>query len=311
MVAIARAGFSPPPMPRRIAHADIVLFQCKAHATRAAAEAAKHLIDGGGVAISFQNGLGNEEALAELLGKEHVLGGVTPMAGCKLGPGVIRDFSRAPSRIGEMMGGVSDRARKTATILTDAGLETRASGNIIDDIWKKLLGNVAMSAISGITDLTSAEVLAVPALERTCFAALNEAWTLQPLLASSSIGQQPFGIGSDFRAGRCRRQQVVPLRRSLEPATDRGRRHLRFGHRSGPKARHADPDFGRPLSDRERVGEPLPSGSIELTIGEAAIQEFSKRAGRDHRRCDRRKRGCHLILPRYFSVSSAGTSLPS
>lgn len=161
-----------------IERADLVLFQCKAQGTRAAAEAARHLIDGGGVAISFQNGLGNEEVLRDLLGATNVLGGLTAMAGCKHGPGVVQDFARTPSWIGEMSGGVSDRARIIAGTLSDAGLKTIASADIVKDIWKKLLGNIAMSAISGITDLTSAEALAVPALERTCLAALDEAWAV-------------------------------------------------------------------------------------------------------------------------------------
>ncbi|MGI9419298.1 MAG: ketopantoate reductase family protein [Geminicoccaceae bacterium] len=161
-----------------IERADLVLFQCKAGGNRAAAEAARHLIDGGGVAISFQNGLANEEVLADVLGEPNVLGGLTTMAGCKLGPGVIQDFSRTPSWIGEINGGVSDRVRVFAGMLSEAGLETIASTDIVKDIWKKLLGNVAMSAISGITGLTSAEALAIPALERTCLAALDEAWAV-------------------------------------------------------------------------------------------------------------------------------------
>ncbi|MGI9484648.1 MAG: ketopantoate reductase family protein [Geminicoccaceae bacterium] len=159
----------------RIEHADIVLFQCKAHDTRAAAKAAEHLIDGGGVAISFQNGLGNEEALGEVLGQANVLGGLTTMAGCKLGPGVIQDFSRTPSWIGEMAGGRSDRAETIAATLTEAGLATSASGDVVKDIWKKLLGNISLSAVSGITDLTSAEALSVPDLKRTSIAAMDEA----------------------------------------------------------------------------------------------------------------------------------------
>jgi 2-dehydropantoate 2-reductase len=159
----------------RIEQADIVLVQCKAHGTRAAAEAAKHLIDGGATAISFQNGLGNEDILAEVLGETNVLGGLTTMAGCKLGPGVIQDFSRTSSWIGEMGGGLSDRAQAIAVTLSNAGLETKASGDVVRDIWKKLLGNIAMSAVSGINDLTSAEALAVPELKQTSIAALDEA----------------------------------------------------------------------------------------------------------------------------------------
>jgi 2-dehydropantoate 2-reductase len=158
-----------------IDHCDILLFQCKGHATCSAARAARRLVEGGAVAISFQNGLGNEEVLAEELGAANVLGGITTMAGHMLAPGRVRDFSRVPSYIGEMAGGVSERTERIAAALTLAGLETHASADIVGQIWKKLLGNIAMSAISGATDLTSAQALRVPALRATSLRALDEA----------------------------------------------------------------------------------------------------------------------------------------
>ena len=158
-----------------IDNADVVLFQCKAHGTRSGARSVRHLVDGGAICISFQNGLGNEEVIAEEIGEGNVLGGLTAMAGYLLEAGRIRDFSRVPSYIGEMQGGISDRAAKIAEAFTDAGLETHACANVRHDIWKKLLGNIAMSAISGITDMTSAACLAVPALRETSIRALDEA----------------------------------------------------------------------------------------------------------------------------------------
>jgi 2-dehydropantoate 2-reductase len=160
--------------PSGIARTDVMLFQCKGYATRTAAKSVKHLADGGAVAISFQNGLGNEEVLMEELG-DGVLGGNTAMAGLLLGPGRVQDFSRVPSYIGEMGGGLSARATRIAEALTRAGLETHASADVVQAIWKKLLGNVAMSAVSGATDLTGAAVLQVPALRETCLRALGEA----------------------------------------------------------------------------------------------------------------------------------------
>ncbi|MGI9476842.1 MAG: ketopantoate reductase family protein [Hyphomicrobiaceae bacterium] len=158
-----------------IEKADAILFQCKAHGTAQAARAVRHLVDGSTVCVSFQNGLGNEEAIAQEVGKENVLGGLTAMAGMMLGPGEVRDFSRVPSYIGEMGGGDSGRAKSLAAALTTAGLETHASSNVVRDIWKKLLGNIAMSAVSGATNLTAAGCLAVPALKATSLAALDEA----------------------------------------------------------------------------------------------------------------------------------------
>ena len=107
-----------------------------------------------------------------------MLGGLTAMAGCKLGPGRVQDFSRTPTWIGEMGGGASDRAQEIAAALSATGLRTIASDNIVKDIWKKLLGNIAMSAVSGITDLSSAEALARPELKRVSLAALDEAWAV-------------------------------------------------------------------------------------------------------------------------------------
>ncbi|MDH3713996.1 MAG: ketopantoate reductase family protein [Gammaproteobacteria bacterium] len=155
--------------------AAVVLFQCKAHSTRAAAQAAAHLAAAGAVAISFQNGLGNEEEIAAVWGADNVLGGLTTMAATLEAPGVVRDFSRVPSYIGEFPQGSSERAQGIAAQFTDAGLETHASANIATDIWKKLLGNISMSALSGATNLSSAVMLQIPELKSICLRALDEA----------------------------------------------------------------------------------------------------------------------------------------
>jgi len=163
--------------------ADVVLFQCKAHGSRDAARSVHHLVRGGAVCISFQNGLGNEEVIAGQVGAGNVLGGLTAMAGAMLGPGRVRDFSRVPSYLGEMDGGVSERARQIASAFTAAGLETHASENIRLDIWKKLLGNIAFSAMSGVTDLSTAACLRVPQLQQTSLRAQDEA-----LAVAASLG---------------------------------------------------------------------------------------------------------------------------
>ena len=74
--------------------ADVVLVQCKAASTTAAV---RNALDAGlfhddSVAISFQNGLGNEEMIAEVIGAERVLGGVTAQGASIEGPGCIRSY---------------------------------------------------------------------------------------------------------------------------------------------------------------------------------------------------------------------------
>ena len=159
----------------QIEQADIVLVQCKGTATREAALAMTHLADAGAVFISFQNGLGNEDILAELLGPKNVFGGLTSMAGARTGPGRIQDFDRVPSYIDEWHDGLSPRAEAIAAAFSKAGLETAASADIRTEIWKKLVGNMAMSAVSGLTNLTSTEILRLEHLRQVCFTALDEA----------------------------------------------------------------------------------------------------------------------------------------
>jgi len=155
--------------------ADVVLFQCKTFATEAAAYSVKHLFGNGTVAITFQNGLGNEEALGRVLGDRSVIGGLTAQAGLVEAPGVVRNFGDLPTTIGEMAGGLTDRTIAIAAAFSRHGLPTRASADIKREKWKKLIGNVALGAISAVTNLRSAEIMCVPALEEIVFRSVDEA----------------------------------------------------------------------------------------------------------------------------------------
>ena len=160
---------------REIKSADVVLFQCKAFANAAAANSVKHLFGGETLAITFQNGLGNEQMLAGILGSENVIGGLTAQAGLAEAAGVVRNFGDLPTHIGEMTGGLSDRTVAIAKAFTAHGLPVTASPNIKREKWKKLLGNVALGAISAVTDLRSVEIMRIPELQEIVFRAVDEA----------------------------------------------------------------------------------------------------------------------------------------
>ena len=163
--------------PSTIESADIVFVQCKANFNAAAAESVRHLFSAGGdtVAISFQNGLGNEEELAEYFGEKNVLGGLTAQGASIESPGVVRNHAELPSYIGEMSGGLSDRTRTIADLLSGANLPTEASENIRLDIWRKLMANIAISAVSGITGLNIGEIFNNNFGDDVSYAALDEA----------------------------------------------------------------------------------------------------------------------------------------
>jgi 2-dehydropantoate 2-reductase len=157
--------------------ADIVFVQCKANFNAAAAVSVAHLFGDSTntVAISFQNGLGNEEELATYFGKENVLGGLTAQGANVEGPGVIRNHAELPSYIGDMEGGISDRVKDIAASLSGAGLPTEPSENIRLDIWRKLMANIAISAVSGISGLNIGQIFNEHRADSVSYAALEEA----------------------------------------------------------------------------------------------------------------------------------------
>ena len=157
--------------------ADIVFVQCKANFNAAAAESLRHLFtpETNTVAISFQNGLGNEEQLAEYFGEDRVLGGLTAQGANIEGPGIVRNHAELPSYIGEMAGGISERTKEIAAALSANGLPTEASESIRQDIWRKLMANIAISAVSGITGLNIGQIFNQHFADEVSYAALDEA----------------------------------------------------------------------------------------------------------------------------------------
>jgi len=160
--------------PQSVSQADVVLFQCKAFANDSAARSVRHLFGGEAVAISFQNGLGSEETLQGILGEAHVLGGLTAQGAVVVEAGVVRNFGDLPTYIGELGGGLSERAMAIADAFARHRLPTLASPDIKKQKWQKLLGNASLGALSAATDMTSAEMVAIPELREVILRALDE-----------------------------------------------------------------------------------------------------------------------------------------
>ena len=153
--------------PDTVGQVDAVFVQCKAAQTSDAIRRAVSLFGPQTVAISFQNGLGNEEVIAEIVGSGRVLGGLTLQGASIDGPGIVRNYANVQSFIGEMAGGLSERTRALSRGLSEHGLPVTASANIRLEIWRKLMINVAVSPTSAIANLPIARVVATPEM-RAC-----------------------------------------------------------------------------------------------------------------------------------------------
>ena len=155
---------------------DLVVVLVKSFDTGAAMTAAMALLGPKTHVLSLQNGVGHEEILAELVGRERVIGGKTYAGGTQLGVAHISIGTRGKETIiGELDGGVSERTAQIAALFTAAGLQTTVSNNIMQTIWEKLLVNISTGALCAITRLPYGKLYAVPEVEATALAAVAEA----------------------------------------------------------------------------------------------------------------------------------------
>jgi 2-dehydropantoate 2-reductase len=156
--------------------ADLVIVLVKSFHTRSAVEGALPVFGPHTAVMSLQNGLGHEEILAAVAGKEHVLAGKTYVGGVLFEPGkIIAGTQGKRTIIGELDGSVSDRAKAIAAEFQRANLPCDVSDNIVGVMWDKLLINVSTGALSGITGQVYGSLYAVPEIEATAIAAVDEA----------------------------------------------------------------------------------------------------------------------------------------
>ncbi len=156
--------------------ADLLIVLVKSFHTEDAMRSAVSLVGPQTTVLSLQNGLGHEDVLAEMVGRDKLLAGKTYVGGTQLAPGhVIAGTRQKLTMIGELDGAVSARAKAIAAVFNAAGLDTTVSDNILGTIWDKLLVNVATGALSGITRLPYGELYQVPELEACAVAAVTEA----------------------------------------------------------------------------------------------------------------------------------------
>jgi len=156
--------------------ADLVIVLVKSFHTAEAVREAIELVGPNTTVLSLQNGLGHEDILIGLVGRDRVIAGKTYIGGVMFGPGhVIAGVDGKETIIGELDGRISPRIERIAATFEVAGMKLVVSRNIMGAMWDKLLVNIATGALSGITRLAYGGLYAVPELEVAAMAAVAEA----------------------------------------------------------------------------------------------------------------------------------------
>jgi 2-dehydropantoate 2-reductase len=152
---------------------DFGIVATKSMHTGPALAAAAHAF-GAGAVCSVQNGLGNEETIAEHVSR--VIRGTTFPAGRIVEPGHVHWDVKGDTTIGpfEPSPAPMDEIERLADACTRAGMPTAAAADARGPQWRKVIFNAATNPIGALTGLTHGRVCEDEGLRRLVSALVDE-----------------------------------------------------------------------------------------------------------------------------------------
>ena len=152
---------------------DFGIVATKAMHTAGAIAATAHAFAAGSVA-TVQNGLGNEEAIAEHV--DRVIRGTTFPAGRLLAPGHVQWDVKGDTTLGPFEAKPAGQAEieRLADACTRAGMPTAAVEDARGPQWRKVIFNAATNPVGALTGLTHGRVCEDPGLRRLVSGLVDE-----------------------------------------------------------------------------------------------------------------------------------------
>lgn len=215
-----------------IGPADLVLIAVKATSNAELLDLVPPLLGEKTMVLTLQNGLGNEEFLAENFGAERVLGGLCFVCLNRVSRGLIEEYGHGHLTIGEFQGGPLPRTHEVAGLFQRSGVVCRVLENLVLERWRKLVWNIPFNGLT-ITagGIDTATILAdehlrgltltlmdeVIAAANACGYALPASAALEQIKRTEAMGAYKPSTLIDFEAGRPLEIEPIwgePLRRA-------------------------------------------------------------------------------------------------
>lgn len=130
-------------------------------------------------------------------------------------PGIIRHLEGTRFSIGEPDGSVSERCRAFSEAMVSGGLKCPVEPNLRDEIWIKLMGNVALNPLSVLTGATLVELCTHATTRRLVASIMEETLAIAAALGSTPaidierrlegarrVGEHKTSMLQDFEAGK-------------------------------------------------------------------------------------------------------------
>jgi 2-dehydropantoate 2-reductase len=145
--------------PQEIGPVDLIVNFVKCYNTEGAIKAAAPMLGAHTSILTLQNGWGNADRIAAVVGRARVMVGLTYHSGTLLGPGRVKHSGIGITHVGELDGSQSRRLEAAVAAFRKAGIETNSSSRIIDEIWKKLALNVCTLPTSALLHFPAHELI--------------------------------------------------------------------------------------------------------------------------------------------------------
>ena len=141
---------------------DLIMFCVKTYDLDSAAQQMSPLISEGTVIIPVQNGVEAADHIGNIVGLEHVLGGVSWVNARVEKPGVIIHGGSTRLIFGELAGGVTRRAEEISKVLKEANIAAELHPDIRHALWEKLVANSAFNGVFSLIRLPAGPVRDCP-----------------------------------------------------------------------------------------------------------------------------------------------------
>jgi 2-dehydropantoate 2-reductase len=154
---------------------DAILVCVKAWQIPEAASRLAAMIGPDTIVVPLENGIDAPDVLAEIVGREHVLGGLCGIVSFVVEPGHIRHAAAEPFvMFGELDNHASERAEKLRDAFARAGVKADIPPDIQHSMWTKFLFIAPMSAIGALTRVPIGAWRAIPELRAIAEESLRE-----------------------------------------------------------------------------------------------------------------------------------------
>jgi 2-dehydropantoate 2-reductase len=152
--------------PTEIGPVELVLVGLKTFANDRFPELLGPLVGERTQILTLQNGLGNEEALAELFGGERIIGGVAFLCSNRGEPGEVHHLGAGRIVLGEYQRCDPGRVERLVAMFSKAGVDCRTTDDLKRSRWEKLVWNIPFNGLCALLQQSVNMLLAQDACRR-------------------------------------------------------------------------------------------------------------------------------------------------